>query len=74
MKPPRLGRGVRAVPRLNIVYPGICLTTEENHGEYREHLGRQLYRERCGPDWLSENVMPANRVSGTRMRGWVRVL
>jgi hypothetical protein len=29
----RLGRGVRAVPRLNIVYPGICLTTEENHGK-----------------------------------------
>jgi hypothetical protein len=33
MKPPRLGRGVRAVPRLNIVYPDICLTTEENHGK-----------------------------------------
>jgi len=26
------GRGVRAVPRLCILYPGICLTTEENHG------------------------------------------
>jgi hypothetical protein len=23
---------MRAVPRLCIVYPGICLTTEENHG------------------------------------------
>jgi len=23
------GRGVRAVPRLCIVYPGICLSTEE---------------------------------------------
>jgi hypothetical protein len=23
------GRGLRAVPRLCIVYPGICLTTEE---------------------------------------------
>jgi len=27
------GRGVRAVPRLCNVYPGICLTTEENHGK-----------------------------------------
>ena len=25
--------GVRAVPRLCIVYRGICLTTEENHGK-----------------------------------------
>jgi len=29
VKPPRLGKGVRALPRLNIVYPGICLTIEE---------------------------------------------
>jgi len=27
------GMGVRAVPRLCIVYPTICLTTEENHGK-----------------------------------------
>jgi len=27
------GGGVRAVPRLCIVYPGICLKTEENHGK-----------------------------------------
>jgi hypothetical protein len=27
-----LGR-VRAVPRLGELYPGICLTTEENHGK-----------------------------------------
>jgi hypothetical protein len=26
-------RRLRAVPRLNIPYPGICLTTEENHGK-----------------------------------------
>jgi hypothetical protein len=25
--------GVRAVPQLCIAYPGICLTTEENHGK-----------------------------------------
>jgi hypothetical protein len=25
--------GVWVVPRLCIVYPGICLTTEENHGK-----------------------------------------
>jgi len=25
------GEGVRAVPRLCVLYPGICLTTEENH-------------------------------------------
>jgi hypothetical protein len=25
--------GMRVVPRLCIVYPGICLTTEENHGK-----------------------------------------
>ena len=25
--------GMRAVPRLSILYPGICLTTEENHGK-----------------------------------------
>ena len=30
VKPPRLGEGVCAVPRLSIVYAGICLTTEEN--------------------------------------------
>jgi len=27
------GRGMRAVPQLCIEYPGICLTTEENHGK-----------------------------------------
>jgi len=27
------GGGVLAVHRLCIVYPGICLTTEENHGK-----------------------------------------
>jgi len=27
------GRGVRAVARLCILYPGICPTTEENHGK-----------------------------------------
>jgi len=27
------GGGLRAVPRLCIEYPGICLTTEENHGK-----------------------------------------
>jgi len=27
------GRGVRAVPRLCVLHPGICLTTEENHGK-----------------------------------------
>jgi len=26
------GEAVRAVPRLCIEYPGICLATEENHG------------------------------------------
>ena len=34
MKPPRLGVGMRAVPRLCIeLCPGIYLTTEENHGK-----------------------------------------
>jgi len=33
VKPPRLGKGVRAVHRPCILYPGICLTTEENHGK-----------------------------------------
>jgi len=32
VKPPRLGEEC-AVPRLCIVYPGICLTTGENHGK-----------------------------------------
>ena len=27
------GRGVRAMPRLCILYPDICLMTEENHGK-----------------------------------------
>jgi len=27
------GGGLRAVPRLCVEYPGICLTTEENHGK-----------------------------------------
>ena len=29
---------MRAVPRLPIVYPGICLTTEENHGKPQSGL------------------------------------
>jgi hypothetical protein len=38
VQPPGLGGGgggweIRNVPRLCIVYPGICLTTEENHGK-----------------------------------------
>ena len=34
MKPPRLGVGMRAVPRLyNVLYPGIYLTSDENHGK-----------------------------------------
>jgi hypothetical protein len=34
VRPPCLGSGrMQAVPRLCIVYPGICLTTEENHGK-----------------------------------------
>jgi hypothetical protein len=34
VKLPRLwGGGMRAVPRLCIVYPGIFLTTEGNHGK-----------------------------------------
>jgi len=37
VKPPRLGEGVRAVPPLCIVCPGICLTTEENHGKTSVH-------------------------------------
>jgi hypothetical protein len=27
---------MRAVPRLSKLYPGICLTTEENHGKTSE--------------------------------------
>jgi hypothetical protein len=33
VRPPRLGRGVLAVPRLNKLYPGISLTTEGHHGK-----------------------------------------
>ena len=34
MKQPRLGGGgMRAVPRLSILYSGTCLTTEENYGK-----------------------------------------
>ena len=36
------GRGVRAVPRLCIEYPGICLTTEENHGNHSQGNGMAL--------------------------------
>jgi hypothetical protein len=32
-EPPRLGRGTRALPQPSIVYPSICLTTEDNHGK-----------------------------------------
>jgi len=28
-------RGLRAVPRISIVYPGICLTTKENNGKHQ---------------------------------------
>jgi len=40
------GRGVRAVPRLCIEYPGICLTTEENHGTVRVTEWRSAVRRR----------------------------
>jgi len=33
VKTPRQEEGARAGPRLYIEYPGICLTTEKNHGK-----------------------------------------
>ena len=33
VRPSRLGEETRAVPRLCILDPGICLTTEGNHGK-----------------------------------------
>ena len=41
VKPSRLGEGMRAVPRLCIVEPGICLTTE---GKSRKKLSQVIRR------------------------------
>ena len=51
MKPPCLGDGRAAVPRLCIVYPGICPTTEENS---LENL-IQGNRRACG--WSALNLI-----------------
>jgi len=47
MKPPSLGEGVRAVPRLCIIYPGIFLTTEEKSRKTVSQVteGRSVMRE-----------------------------
>jgi len=37
------GGGLWAVPRLCIEYPGICLTTEENHGNLSQGSTNVVY-------------------------------
>ena len=47
MKPRRLGVVVRAVPRLYIAYPGLCLKTGENRGKTQlgQPKGSRLHRK-----------------------------
>jgi len=48
VRPPRLGMGVRAVPRLCIeLCPGIYLTTEENHGETSVRAAKKCLANHC---------------------------
>ena len=45
--------GVRAVPQLCIVYPGICLTTEENHGKPQSGQSKSTRLISAEPDSFS---------------------
>ena len=48
MRPPRLGVGVRAVPRLCIkLCPAIHLTTEENHGKTSVRAAEKCLANHC---------------------------
>ena len=45
MRPPRLGVGMLAVPRLCIeLYPGIYFTTEENHGKPQSGQSKRAWQ------------------------------
>ena len=48
--------GMRAVPRLCILYPGICLTTEENHG--KPQLGYSALHQGTGQLYASATLIP----------------
>ena len=48
MRPPRLGVGVRAVPRFCIeLCPGIYLTTEKNHGKTSVRAAEKCLANQC---------------------------
>ena len=48
MRPPRLGVGMRAVPRLCIeLCPGIYLTTEENHSKTSVRAAEKCLANHC---------------------------
>jgi len=65
------GRGVRAVPRLRVVYPGICLVTEEksrkNLRQRDENFG-VIIREMV---WLENSLSQSEE--GVTGKGCVRV-
>jgi hypothetical protein len=43
---------VRAVPRLCELYPGICLTTEENHGKTSVGVAEECHLPSDGRKWV----------------------
>ena len=59
--PPRLGVGVRAVPRLCIkLCPGIHLTTEENHGKTSVRAAEKCSANYCRARFVWSTWPPAS--------------
>ena len=58
---------MRAVPPLCVLYPGICLTTEEK--EHGKNLGRGSRKVPGGHDSICRNGRLL-QVTGTRCRSW----
>jgi hypothetical protein len=67
---PGEGRGVRAVPRLCILYPGICLTTEENHGK-PVRVAEKRSNDQRQPRFVSCTWQSRAMVSTGSCRSWL---
>ena len=71
VRPPHLGVGARAVPRLCIqLCPGIYLTTEENHGKTSVRAAEKCLANHCRARFVWSTWPPAsgglNWSAGTR--------
>ena len=61
MRPPRLGVGMRAVPRLCIeLCPGIYHTTEENHGKTSVRAAEKCLANHCRARFVWSTWPPAS--------------